>query len=66
MTFEYHERDNYWTRLDCHPGECSDVVFVTDQEDTSPAHNSVTQYDARCSWCYLGHCHSEQQHTRRV
>jgi hypothetical protein len=41
----------------------SDRCHVAGPDDFSPVHHTYpTGYDSECSWCWLGHTHSEEAH----
>lgn len=61
--YEYHERDNYWTRTD-ETREGRESLHVVGPNDNTPA---VSRLDIdHCSMCYLGHPHSLAYHERAV
>lgn len=42
-----------------------DTVHAAGPGDVSRQHSSA-QYDAKCSCCYLGHCHTDDFHRQNV
>lgn len=74
--FEYHQRDNFWLRLDpCHctlsDHRPSDVIAVHTSRaggrgDLSPVWDKLTSYDPKCSACWLNITHSTASHLEHL
>jgi hypothetical protein len=43
-----------------------DLVHCAGPADVSRQHSNGENYDARCACCWLGHCHSEDEHNANV
>lgn len=58
-------RDRGWIRKDTYlPTGGTDSVLIVDGKDLTPIYRG--RHDERCSCCWLGYAHSEDQHNERI
>lgn len=55
-----------WSRYDIDAKGNKEHYFAAGPHDASPHHDTLSHYEASCSYCWLGFGHTEEAHAARI